>query len=642
MKACYVIIIFLLIFFSGTKVTLAQTVEAKFKKLDSLLTLVRDTNDKMALEIINKQKEIYSKLKSDNNNLNVTININLSKYYKNINQLDSSIKYGVKAYERAIINNKLQQISSTSNNLGLLFKNNHRNDSALKYFKISYNVNLKISDSAGMAANIHGISSIYSKTKNYDTAIFYLKKSLVYTDSNKSPNDYATIKNSIGYNGYLKGDYKLALSNYFSSLNIYKSTQNWKREIMCLEQIGAVFYEEKDYKSALIQFNLANEIAENKKLKSKIASLTLNIGAIYYEVGEILLAVKNFKKAEQKFTELNNLNGLAAVYTNLGEIYINQNDFINAESSILKGIALDKKMGNIGQLSQSYYSLGNCFIKQNKTLKAKEAFEASLTLAENSGKIKTQLSNFKKIIPIYISIGSKEKSINSFNKYIVLQDSLNYEKNQTIINDLKFKYETELKEVENIRLKNELELKKTKITASQNKLWFIIIISITLFTIFILTTYTLFNKIKIKKQEVYQKEKEKLEVYKKLNESKKTIIENNYVINSLKKEIELEFNKGDFTENLLNKISSDNNWVNFMGEFEVLHKNFFKNLKLKHPNLTKNDLRLAALIKLNLSDKELSELLNIEYSSLKKSKNRLKKKLNLLPENKLSEYICDF
>jgi DNA-binding CsgD family transcriptional regulator len=55
--------------------------------------------------------------------------------------------------------------------------------------------------------------------------------------------------------------------------------------------------------------------------------------------------------------------------------------------------------------------------------------------------------------------------------------------------------------------------------------------------------------------------------------------------------------------------------------------------------LSNNEFRLAVLIKLNLSDKEISELLFIEIPSVKKAKNRLKQKLQLDASDKLDAYI---
>jgi hypothetical protein len=64
-----------------------------------------------------------------------------------------------------------------------------------------------------------------------------------------------------------------------------------------------------------------------------------------------------------------------------------------------------------------------------------------------------------------------------------------------------------------------------------------------------------------------------------------------------------------------------------------------KKLKVLHPLLTPNDLRLCAYLRLNLSSKEIAPLLNISVRSVEIKRYRLRKKMNLNHENGLAEYI---
>jgi len=66
---------------------------------------------------------------------------------------------------------------------------------------------------------------------------------------------------------------------------------------------------------------------------------------------------------------------------------------------------------------------------------------------------------------------------------------------------------------------------------------------------------------------------------------------------------------------------------------------FITDLKLKHPHLTDNDIRLALMIVLNLSNKEIAIKKNITTGSVKIAKNRLKKKLGLSLSEDLGMYL---
>jgi DNA-binding CsgD family transcriptional regulator len=66
---------------------------------------------------------------------------------------------------------------------------------------------------------------------------------------------------------------------------------------------------------------------------------------------------------------------------------------------------------------------------------------------------------------------------------------------------------------------------------------------------------------------------------------------------------------------------------------------FYVRLKELHPNLTEDEMRLATLIRLNLSSEELIQVFNISMSSLMTKRYRLRKKLELHKEAGLEEYI---
>ena len=66
---------------------------------------------------------------------------------------------------------------------------------------------------------------------------------------------------------------------------------------------------------------------------------------------------------------------------------------------------------------------------------------------------------------------------------------------------------------------------------------------------------------------------------------------------------------------------------------------FLKKVKLAHPSLTPNDLRLCAYLRLNLSSKEIAPLLNISVRSVEIKRYRLRKKMELHHDQGLVEYI---
>ncbi len=80
----------------------------------------------------------------------------------------------------------------------------------------------------------------------------------------------------------------------------------------------------------------------------------------------------------------------------------------------------------------------------------------------------------------------------------------------------------------------------------------------------------------------------------------------------------------------------------FDSYFDEVHQNFIKRLKEAHPVLSPKELRLCAYLKMNLSSKEISSLMNISVRGVEISRYRLRKKLNLDRETNLTDYILNF
>ncbi|NOU19610.1 MAG: hypothetical protein HOO91_18795 [Bacteroidales bacterium] len=89
-------------------------------------------------------------------------------------------------------------------------------------------------------------------------------------------------------------------------------------------------------------------------------------------------------------------------------------------------------------------------------------------------------------------------------------------------------------------------------------------------------------------------------------------------------------------------ITSEHDWVMFEKLFDQAHENFFKRLKTEYTDLTPSDLRLCAYLRLNLSSKEIAPLINITTRGVEERRYRLRKRLNLLSDQNLTDFILGF
>ncbi len=86
-------------------------------------------------------------------------------------------------------------------------------------------------------------------------------------------------------------------------------------------------------------------------------------------------------------------------------------------------------------------------------------------------------------------------------------------------------------------------------------------------------------------------------------------------------------------------ISTEQDWKVFETNFNKVHEKFLHHLITHYPTLSQGDLKLAAYLRMNLSTKEVAQLLNITLRSVELKRYRLRKKLHLGVEVNLSEYM---
>lgn len=90
------------------------------------------------------------------------------------------------------------------------------------------------------------------------------------------------------------------------------------------------------------------------------------------------------------------------------------------------------------------------------------------------------------------------------------------------------------------------------------------------------------------------------------------------------------------------EIQNEDYWKEFNLYFNEFDQNFIKRLRASYPDLTKNDLRLCSLLRMDLSTKEIASLLNVSLRAVEQSRYRLKKRIGLPKGENLVKFIVSF
>ncbi len=83
-------------------------------------------------------------------------------------------------------------------------------------------------------------------------------------------------------------------------------------------------------------------------------------------------------------------------------------------------------------------------------------------------------------------------------------------------------------------------------------------------------------------------------------------------------------------------------WDQFAHHFDQVHIDFLQKVREKYPQLTANDEKLCAYLRMNLSTKEMAPLMNISIRGVEVARYRLRKKLDLEGSVNLNEFMLKF
>ncbi len=133
---------------------------------------------------------------------------------------------------------------------------------------------------------------------------------------------------------------------------------------------------------------------------------------------------------------------------------------------------------------------------------------------------------------------------------------------------------------------------------------------------------------------------------KELAESSMHLVEREDALARVKEELQKLYKKTDNNQDikvalqLLQGIEKNNaNWEQFALHFNEISNDFLKKLKTKYPALTNSDLKVCAYLQLNLSSKEIAQLMNISVRGVEMNRYRVRKKMEIPQELSLNQFL---
>jgi DNA-binding CsgD family transcriptional regulator len=92
-------------------------------------------------------------------------------------------------------------------------------------------------------------------------------------------------------------------------------------------------------------------------------------------------------------------------------------------------------------------------------------------------------------------------------------------------------------------------------------------------------------------------------------------------------------------KSILKEVNSDKSWKDLEKHIKNVHFEFLKRLKEKHPTISPRELDLSTYLLMNMSTKEIAEIMNISGGGVELARYRLRKKLDLTKKESLTGYL---
>ncbi len=530
-------------------------------------------------------------------------------------------------------------------------------DSAIYYAQTGYRISKKENDPEGTAENVAALGDFYVIKNNLEEAKIHYTIAVENFKKIDRPFDVAQISLIIGNINLTQNNYIDALQLYQESLD--SSTENNFDLLIphLYNNLGTLYLQLEDYDDAQIYFEKAYNLYIEKGDEYNAAQSLSNISDIKSSLGDYEEAVSGYLDVIRMFSISENWEDIAMAYNAISEIYFASQDYKKAEDyHNLSMNTIENQSGKFkGPISyyqvRIYSTAAKLLFKDNRFSESKQYAKNALQLAYANSYKKNIYENAKIISMIF----DKENKLDSALAYykIYIENSEAYQKEYDIkrITQLKMQYKFDeilkRKEIEEIQNQEEYKRKELFYTG-------VIIISILAVIIMILLYLNQRSKTTkgLLKQKNLELEAEKLNQdidYKKkeLASNMMYLIEKNEFITTIARKLKdikpsVKKDNQDIIQRIINELrknSSEKLWDEFEIRFKEVHSDFYDALNTTFPDLTPNEIKLCAFLRLNMTTKEISAITHQSIKSINMARFRLRKKINIDRDENLIVFL---
>jgi len=572
---------------------------------------------------------------------------------RSVNRLNSAF-----AYFQATKNQS--GIGFTCSYLGSQYLSVNKYPQAERYQKIALETFARIDFPYGISLSSERLGILFMVKNEYLKALGYYYQALRINQNNGFKREEAISLYHIGLTELNLGNYKEAVDNILKSLKYWEEVNNAANIWNCNELLGNIYLRLNGFEKALCYHRIALKVRNDNILKiislGKEATPDLYLGIAYSwnNIAEVYLNLRQYDSAYYyaikalKIKEAKNstatANDIANSWLNMGNIYRKLGKPDSAMLMLTKAAETYKTLQNGSSYAEALYGIGNLYVDKQNYNKAKEMFATGLQKSVEVADKNNIKTGYKLLSDLCTTTRDYKKSLDYFLLYSDMKDSIFNRERSNAIEELQIRYEVDKKQQKIESQGFIIAQKKRQITYA-----LIGIVVITLFSVLII-----FLIIKNKRQKEALLIKEADNLRKDLELKNRELVCNvsniytkNMVINKVAKTLSKSIRTSDQTDVLLiNEIirelqqnMDETSWKEFEYRFSKVYESFYQTLDNKFPELTHVERKVCAMLKLDMSSKEIAAITMTHPESVDTTRSRIRKKLGLEKDENLSEFL---
>lgn len=524
---------------------------------------------------------------------------------------------------------------------------------------------VKFRDYQSFGKSNHDLNELLAKAENYishqpDSSLQYARSALRIATQEENSQGIARSNLLLGHIFANFSAYSTAADHFYTAIELFITDDNWVGQAETHNALGDLYYYTRQLSESLNEHQKALKIARDNDL-SRLEALTLGyIGHFYEKQLDYTKALEFQLQALQLYEQLGEPNGLSAIYGNLGSIYEDLEDYDRAYEYFSLALEYNEQTQNEEQRIVHLNNLGDSFRKRGRLKEALRYSQEAEALAGKLENIYQTKSAKRDLSKTYFEMGEYRDAYLQAEAAYELVEELYDTGAVTQIARMQSVYEMNqtLRELDN--LKKDQRISRIVSWSVIGGLLMIIVVSALLFS-----RQRLKNRkdreILEARQALTERELENSQLREKqlqadlearasqLSAHALSIVQKNKILKEIKSQLthmqQQNKSMGKPVSQLVNKIDQsfhfDKDWKKFNHIFEQVHPEFYRRLNDKYPDLTSAEIRLCALLRLNLEAKDIASILGISQDSLRVSRYRLRKKLELERNTNLVSFIMN-